>query len=283
MQSPLFIGVRRLPRRWGWGVSFRRGSTGVDLSLAAVLALWPSAIALGGEGPCLDFDFGRTLACRDVTPDDFAAAFPEEKVIEFTLCVSVHVASGEVNDVEELRIEISDPDRRMRVYAMSPETELTSSVTGEIEVTTTTEKSRNLNASLGGELPALFGDVAAHVTPSINGGGVNREITTEKALRLPPQQVVVASGTIKEQHGALFKLRPSAQTTLEGTHALTVQAAVPANWRGDAVQVRCRASGRERFLWMKQSKLIADETASVALFVAGDAAARHAAYKFISR
>ncbi|MCA9261065.1 MAG: hypothetical protein KDA61_17740, partial [Planctomycetales bacterium] len=98
-----------------------------------------------------------------------------------------------------------------------------------------------------------------------------------------PQQVVVASGTIDEQHGALFKLRPSPQTTLEGAHELTMQLAVPSNWRGGSLRVRCGARGQERFLWIKQSKSWNVVEAPIALFLAGDSEARHAAYKFIAR
>ena len=44
-------------------------------------------------------------------------------------------------------------------------------------------------------------------------------------------------GTIDRQHGALFKLRPSLQTSLEGVHELTLQLVVPRNWRADALRV----------------------------------------------
>ena len=69
-----------------------------------------------------------------------------------------------------------------------------------------------LGASLGGELPAVVGDVVAHVTPTINADeGRPRNRSPKRKMRYAPQQVVVASGTIDHEHGVFFTLRPSPQ------------------------------------------------------------------------
>jgi hypothetical protein len=255
---------------WGW---IAVSAAGLD----------PEGSRVHAEGPQLDFDFGRTLACRDITPVDFEVLHHDQKLIEFTLRVAVHLRSGHVGEIEELEIEISDCDRRVRVHSMSPTTEMVSPYSGDIEVVKTVERSKTGSLSLGGELPAVVGDLVAHVTPSVSGGVASRETLTEKEHRVAPQQVRVASGTIHEEHGVLFKLRPTPQTTLEGTHELTVQLIVPSNWRADAMQVRCQATGRERFLWIKQHTVWSSKEARVALFLAGDAVARDAAERFVAR
>jgi hypothetical protein len=204
------------------------------------------------EEPALAFDFGRTIACRDVTPPEFLDEFPEERVVECTLRLSVHLTGGAIADVESIRVEISDCDERLRVFSFSPSTRLESEFADDIQTTKTKESSHSFTASLGGELPACVGGVVAHVTPTIGGGAGGKEVVTEKVIRVAPKQAVVASGTMNEEHGVFFTLRPSPTTSLEGVHELAVQFIVPETWRGDAVRVSCLATGQQKVLWMKQ-------------------------------
>lgn len=241
---------------------------------AAPLA--PNRVALAAE-PQLAFDFGRMLECRDVTPAGFAESNPDERVIECTLRLSVYLSGGDIADVDTVRVELSDCDRRLRVFDFSPSTKLESTLAADIEVTKTTEATHELGASLGGELPACIGGVVAHVTPTLNGKKGGREVVTEKQVRVAPKQAVVASGTIDQEHGVFFTMRQSPQSSLEGVHELTVAFIVPARWRGDAVRVTCQASGEQKVLWMKQQKVWAEESSGVALYLAGDLDARRAA------
>ncbi|MEM9659599.1 MAG: hypothetical protein AAF961_14665, partial [Planctomycetota bacterium] len=158
-----------------------------------------------------------------------------------------------------------------------------SSLANDIELTKTSEASHDLGFSLGGEVPGPIGGVVAHVTPSINSGLGKREVVTEKLTQLAPKHVVVASGTVDEEHGVFFKLRPTPQTTIEGVHEFTVQFLVPAKWRADAVRVKCQASGVQKFLWVKQQKVWASENRKVALYMAGDEQARIAAERHMRR
>jgi hypothetical protein len=231
---------------------------------------------LGGE-PVIQFDFGRTLDCRDITPLDFAEAYPDERIIECTLRLSVSLVSGDMADVESIRVEISDCDQRLRVFDFAPATQLESALADDVEWTRTTESTSSLGASLGGELPACVGDVVAHVTPTLNAAKGEREVVTEKQIRVAPLHAVITSGTIDHEHGVFFTLRPSPQTSLEGVHELTVAFIAPAEWRGDAVRVTCRATGEQKVLWMKQQRVWAEKSGGVALYLAGDAAARRAA------
>lgn len=245
------------------------------------LALFSTAnvVALAG-GPQIAFDFGRIAECIDVTPAESEALYPGEKIVELKLRVSVHLLSGNINDVEEVRIEIGDGDNRMRVHDFSPRTQLTSHWSQDIEWCRTTEDSSTLGASLGGELPAAVGGLIAHVTPTISGGMTNGEKITEKQIRVAPKYAVVASGTVSQEHGVFFKLRSSPQTSLEGTHEFIVRFIVPEHWRGEGVRVCCQATGTEKVLWMKQQATWAQACRGVALYLAGDAKARQAAMRF---
>lgn len=249
-------------------------------SLSA-LFLFSTGVAAFAGNPQVVFDFGRIAECTELVPAEDTLLYPDEKLVELKLRVSVHLLAGNISDVEEVRIEVSDCSTRMRVHGFSPSTQLTSHYRGDIQWSKTTEETHNLAASLGGELPTPLGTAVAHVTPSLNGGNSNCEKTTEQQVRLAPTFAVVASGTIAQEHGVFFKLRSSPQVTLEGTHELTVQFIVPAKWRGDAVRICCQATGTEKVLWMKQQTTWAHTCSNVALYLAGDAQARQAAIRFV--
>ena len=252
-----------------------------QLFAAILLLVFTPASHAQAEEPELAFDFGRTLACRDVTLSDFAEAYPDERVIECTLRLSVHLTAGAIDDVGAIRVEISDCDARLRVHDFSPRTRLESEFSRDIVTTKTVESSHSLSASLGGEIPAPISGVVAHVTPTIGGGMGGKEIVTEKLTRVAPKLTVVASGTMNEEHGVFFTLRPSALSALEGVHELTVQFIVPAAWRGDAVRIACQATGEQKVLWMKQQKVFGEKSMPVALYLAGDSAARRAADRYV--
>jgi hypothetical protein len=241
-----------------------------------------SSTAAHAAGPAIAFDFGRMIECRDVTPPDSAEVFPHEKIIEMRLRLSVHLLSGDSRAIEEVRVEIGDVDSRMRVHSFEPTTRLASQHTKDIRRSTTTEQSKSLGASLGGEAPIPVGGAVAHVTPTINGGLSKSTAVTETEYRVPPQEVVVASGTIGAEHGVFFKLRSTPQTSLEGTHDLVVRFIVTDSWRGDSVQVCCQATGQEKFLWMTQQATLAHTCGPVALYMAGDLKARQAAQRYVA-
>jgi hypothetical protein len=242
-----------------------------------VISTQPSLAA----APQLAFDFGRVMECVDVTPEDMSELYPGEKIIELRMRVSLHLLSGKIDDVEEVRIEIGDRKGHMRVHNFSPGTTLQNHQGNDIEWSRTTEHSNTLGATLGGQLPAPVGKMIANVTPSVSGGRSNREVVTEKQTRLAPKVAVIASGTIGQERGVFFKLRNSPQSTLEGTHEVTVQFRVPEKWRGESIRVCCQATGKEKVLWMRQQATWGHICAPVALYMAGDTKARQAAIQFI--
>jgi hypothetical protein len=252
-----------------------------SLVLLLVLAPRQTGDARAAE-PELAFDFGRTIECRDITPLEYLELYPDERIIEAKFRMSVRLESGDISDVSELRVEINDCDARLRVHDFAPRTRLESEYADAIETTKTVESHKAFTASLGGEIPCLGGGVA-NVTPTIGGELGGKEIVTEKIKRVAPMQPVVASGTINEEHGVFFTLRPSPTGTLEGVHELAVQFVVPAKWRGDAIRITCQASGHQKVLWMKQQAVWGYKSTPVALYLAGDAFARQAAMRFAER
>jgi len=239
-----------------------------------------SAATSFAADPSVTFDFSRTAECRDITSTAAEDAFPGEKIVALHLRVSVHLLRGQPADVEEVHIEINDCDGRMRVHSFEPTTRLESQLSQDIRWSKTTQQNKAVQASLGGELPVVLGDVVAHVTPTINGGLEKRETVSETQYRIAPKHVVVASGTIGQVHGVFFKLRASPQTSLEGVHELTIQFVVPEKWRADTVRVCCQATGQKKFLWMKQQTTWNHTCAPVAIYLAGDSKARQAAERF---
>ncbi len=241
------------------------------------------------SAPSLVFDFGRTAECRDVTAellaesDQDATSLHDLKVVELNLRVSVHVMKGDIRDVEEVRIDIGDCDSRIRVDSFAPTTQLQSDFSKDIAVTKTTEHGKSLGASLGGEAPVPVGDLVAHVLPSANAGLNKREVLTEQQTRVAPRYAVVTSGTINQEHGVFFKLHASPQTTLEGSHELTVRFVVPENWRGDSLRVCCHATGEQKFLWTKQQATWSRMCAPLAIYLAGDQQARLAAEEHVAQ
>ena len=174
------------------------------------------------------------------------------------------------DEVDELSIEISGASAGLRVFSFAPSTQLTSDIMREIQTTTTTKSARSLDATLGGQMPVPYGELAANVAPSITAGLSKGDTVTEKLSRLPPKQAIVVSGTSMEGRGVFFKLKRSSQTSLEGVHELAVTFVAPAAWRGAHVQVGCSARGERKLLWViKQDATLGSEGDNVRLYLAG--------------
>jgi hypothetical protein len=215
--------------------------------------------------PAVEFDVRRAVECRDMTSTDFAHQHPNERLVECAFTVSVNLVSGNIEEVDAIRVEINNCDNSMTVRNFSPATRLESEYGGDIQTTRTHESSRTLAASLGGEIPNAFGGVVAKLTPTINGGGSGKEVITETTKRAAPKRVVIASGTMSDEHGVFFTLRSSPLSSLEGLHEFKVQFIIPSEWRGGSVQVVCRATGEQKRLWMKRQQVWAEKSTTAAL------------------
>lgn len=252
------------------------------LSLVATVSA-ASATSIAEAKGFVEFDFARIIECRDVTDLACEEAPVGERLIAMKLPVSVQFRGVSPDDVDELSIEINGASAGLRVVDFAPGTHLASDVKKTIEQTTTTKRGRSLAATLGGELPVPYAELAAHVAPSLTATMDGSEIATEKMDRLPPKSAVVVSGTTSEGHGVFFKLKRFSQTSLEGVHELTVVFAVRESWQGSAVRVGCSALGRREVLWIKQSATLGGGIATVQLHPYGDQATRKLAQRRAAR
>jgi hypothetical protein len=216
-------------------------------------------------GPNVEFDVAPTAECRDITPVERIAQYPTQRLIEVTLPVSVRFRGVSMDEVDELAIEVNGASAGLRVHDFSPTTQLFTDVSHEIETTTTLKKARSLDGSLGGTIPIPGADAAAYLTPTISAGLAGCNTETEKSSRLPPKHAVVVSGTSSAGRGVFFKLKRYSQTSLEGSHELTVTFVAPRAWRWSEIRVDCAARGEQKVLWMKQSGTIGQTTRMVQL------------------
>lgn len=233
----------------------------------SILALLAGLTAFVGAA---EFDFPRVMACREVVDKDASLDSPDEKVIELALRLSVRFVGDDARHVQEIAVDIDAAQAGLRVYDFAPTTTLTSDLADEIERTTTTERSRSLDATLGGGIPVAAGNLIAHVTPSVSGGLGKRETNTVKTSRRPPRYATVVSGTTRQGHGVFYKLRRNSQTTLEGVHEFSVRFIVPDDWDSSTVRVACLAHGRKKVLWMDQPRAFGHMVAPMEIYLAGD-------------
>lgn len=237
-----------------------------------------AATSLAGDDPEVVFDFPRTVACREVTPPDFAELAPGEIVVEAAIPVSVIVYRGDVHRIEELVVEVDGATYGLRVHGYAPMTRLDSDVADPVEVKTTSEKGSSLEATLGGKLPIPGAEAAACLTPSISALKTDREVSTETLNRLSPKQAVVVSGTSNKAQAVFYKFRKSSQTTLEGQHEISVQFVVPGDWKVSELQVTTVARGKKKWLFYDQDQTWGSLISTVQLYRAGDAELRAAAH-----
>ena len=132
-----------------------------------------------------------------------------------------------MDEVDELAIEVNGASAGMRVHDFAPATQLASDISHEIETTTTKKKAR-VSRRLARRHDSDSGaDAVAHLTPTISAGMAGCDTETEKSSRLPPKHAVVVSGTSSAGRGVFFKLKRYSQTSLEGSHELTVTFVAP--------------------------------------------------------
>ncbi len=242
---------------------------GVAALLVACCWLTPLT-ALCADSPRVQFDTGYTVPCRDVTPEDQVSARSGERWVEALFRVSAPVAEGSLPDASQYMYQFVSPTGSMRIVDYEPKTELTTDVVGNVGIDRKKESSKSLGISLSGSLDQLVKGTA--------GGDLGAKNTSQVRYELKPRmEVLLASGTVNRGTGAYFKMRPSADTSLEGDREFTVTFRVPADWRGDIVYLKCDAQEQHR------GQLVSHGTAHfmIALHAEGDDEVRQAAEELV--
>lgn len=218
--------------------------------------------------PCVQFDVAPTVDAIDASTPAFLTANPSEKLIRIQVPISsfvriesedsllqfVHVISGTTTD-------------NYQVVDYAPRTTLASDVDGPINVENSSGSSTNLGliAAAPREFP-LKADLTA--------GRKDNSNQSRRLQKLPPLQLLSASGTMHRGLSVYFKLKPSTQTTLEGDKLFEVVARVPYNWRAGLIHVNCAAFGKSRA--GGQSNVVCGQNRFVVgVYMAGDEVARN--------
>ncbi len=245
-----------------------RDSALVTSFVVAGVFLLASSPALAGP-PRVEFDVAASVACRDVTTPEFAAAFPSEKLMQATFSISSLVRRGRQNDLAEFFYRIESPGGTLRIVDHLPRQELASPFVGPIAVEKKDESTAKIGGLVTGHYPPFSNAELNAQASSTSGLSVRYEM-------LPPKELLAASGTLNRERGVYFKLRPSPQTSLEGAKQFVCVLRVPKGWRGDCVRIDCQAACQGASPWPmpEGSGDCGAATFLVALFAAGDEEAR---------
>ena len=182
---------------------------------------------------------GRLVACRDVTTEEFAAANPDECLLQAKLEISSLVTRGDGENPLEHFYQITFPHRRLQVADYQPRTVAGSDYAGNIGVERHEESTRSAGLAASGGWEYFANVTGSGEVGSKRGTNVRFEL-------VPPQEVVAASGTMQRGCGVYFKLKRMRQSLLEGSKEFVITFRAPRSWRGDYLHVHCRATGIQR-------------------------------------
>ncbi|MDA7980376.1 MAG: hypothetical protein MPJ50_16585 [Pirellulales bacterium] len=185
------------------------------------------------ERPRVGFDVGYLIPCREITPPEFAAANPNEMLVEAVFDISSLIQAGEESDLVQVFYRLHGCGA-LSVVDHLPRTEFATDVAGPIQVERKGEKSAKLGGNAAGEYPGV-------VNAKLNLSAGTSNATTVRYELLPPQELVAASGTVNRGRGVYFKLKPSARESLEGARQFVCVFRAPRSWRADVVTVSCSA------------------------------------------
>lgn len=242
----------------------------------ACSALVLVAGAADASSPSIQFDVSSTIECRDVTPPEFAAANPDERLFEARFQVSSLIRNGSEDDLIQYFYRIESPRQSLQIVDYQPRTTLASELAGNITIEDKTEDTKQLGVVANG-----------HVDYYVKGTGTaaigSKDNSTVRYEKLPPLELLSSSGTLQRGSGVYFKLKPSSQTSLEGGKEFVVVMRVPAVWRGDFVYLRCQALGYRRGVVRTLDVRTTSGTGEflVALYAAGDEQAKATAARFV--
>src|SRR5947209_2458466 len=206
--------------RIGWLLlPFSLGLSAIDLSPTSVFA----------EAPRVRFDMPYAVACRDVTPAEFAETHPGYKLMEAKLEISSLLAGGQEKDLMQFFVRVESPAHTLVIADYLPKTKheaIASSVTKE----DSTERAMALGVNLSGKYELL-------TIPGPSAGIGQTKKSSVKYELLPPLETVAASGTLDRGRALFFKIKSSPRNLLEGTRDYGLVFKVPANWRADYIRV----------------------------------------------
>ncbi len=246
------------------------------VSLFLLLLTCSVASTAQGVQPLVRFDMPYMLEARDVTPDEFAATHPGERLREVRFPISTFVSQGNEGDLTQVLYQMEGPQAMFEVVDFLPKTTLNSRYAAPILVEHDQES--------GGEFKIDFGGNYQVLTTAVGSLQIkDKTRSSVKAELLPPVEALAASGTLQRQRGVYFRLRSMPQTWLEGEREFAIILRVPAHWRGDYILVRCQADAHKKGLVSAFDETVTAGRRDfvVAIYASGDVAARSTAAAFV--
>jgi len=219
---------------------------------------------------CVQFDVAQSISAEDASTTEFLADHPNEKQIRIRIPISALFHADQDPQLQFLYLVSGPTTSPFQIVDYAPRTILTTDVKGLIstEQAEDTATSIGINALAPPELHLKADATANHSAGSRN---------SQRMEVLPPKQLLSASGTMHRGVSAYFKLKPSTQTTLEGSKTFEVVARVPKEWRASLLYVNCAAFGKS-----KVKTICGQRGFVVGVHLAGDEAARRSVEQLAS-
>jgi hypothetical protein len=249
-----------------------RFRTSVFSSVVAILPM--TAIA---ELPRVAFDMPYAVACRDVTPANYATSHPGHKLVEAKLEISSLLIAGQEKDLTQYFVRVESPQRTLTIADYLPKTKheaIASSMTKE----DSTERAVALGINMSEKYEIL-------TLPGPSAGVGAKKTSSVKMELLPPLETVAASGTLDRANVVFFKIKSSPRNLLEGTREYGLVLRVPSIWRADYLRIHCEAEGIRRGMvsTFDEETRCGQRDFLVALYQDGDEGARQIAENFARR
>lgn len=245
------------------------------LLLSGLLGL--STTAAIAEAPRVRFDMPYAVACRDVTPPEFAERYAGYKLMEAKLEISSLLAGGQEKDLTQFFIRVESPAHTLVITDYLPKTKHEANATS-VTKEDSTERAIALGVNLSDKMELLS-------LPGPSAGVGQSKKSSIKYELLPPLETIAASGTLDRGNALFFKIKSSPRNLLEGTREYGLVFKVPANWRADYIRIRCEAEGIRRGIvsTLDEQFTCGNREFLVALYQDGDESARRLAENFARR
>lgn len=244
---------------------------------AATLILLSSVFNAFADTPTVRFDTDRAVSCKVVSGNTPGA---KTKLIEVVLRISAQI-DGDEEDVSEVEYEVGQiwepgyPDlspwgdyRPEVITDFLPRTKMYSDIAGTKVMIETVEN------RISGDISGSYTQLSPTGGAANVGGGANASHATTSSMqyeKLPPQQLLVASGTTDRGHAVFYKIKPSPRTTLQGIREFSFILRVPSNWTYGTIAVRCHAEAVKTSFFISKKTVVAGSAIfSVAAYLYGD-------------
>jgi len=239
-------------------------------SIAPALALIIALLFPTSGVSQVAFDVNAMAPARDASHYGLLSRLPNSRFVEVQLESSALFQPGSTARVTETMIRVLSRHDDVLVADFSPRTELQTDVFGPMQVSVEEDRMREMGVQGVAGYP-MVGNASGFAYQSDVGH------QTVHFAKKPAMEPLTAAGTLARQRGVYFKMHPSSQTTLEGTHPFRIVFEVPESWRADLLDVTIEAVGFESANSRKTAVLTSQPFVIAVFQDRDDAAARIAA------